>query len=438
MIITIIIALLLIAIAFCGAPLFSIIGAVALIAFHGADIDSSAMIVELYRLASAPTLLAIPLFTFAGYLLAESGTPKRLVGLSQAFFGWMPGGLAIVALVSCAIFTAFTGASGVTIIALGGLLYPILTREGYGESFSLGLLTTSGSLGLLFPPSLPLILYSRVASNSRTVAGAIPDVSVDKLFVAGFLPGILLVAVLGVYSIRQGKKAHVPTIPFRWHNVGVALRDAIWEVPLPFLVIGGLYGGWFTATEAAAVTAFYVFIVEVFIYRDLKLFTDVPRIMKESMVLVGAILVILGCAMGLTNYLIDAEVPMKLFALIERFIASRGLFLVLLNLFLLVVGMMMDIFSAIIVVVPLIIPIASAYHVNPLHLGIIFLTNLEIGYLTPPVGLNLFISSFRFEKPVSGVVRATLPYIGILLLALIVITYVPQLSLWLVDFLQSN
>lgn len=433
---TILYGLLLIALAFLGSPLFAIIGTIALLAFHAADIDTSAVIVEMYRLASQPTLIAIPLFTFVGYILAESKTPKRLVALSQAFFGWMPGGLAIVALVSCAVFTAFTGASGVTIVALGGLLYPILVQEKYPEKFSLGLLTTSGSLGLLFPPSLPLILYSMVAANSRTVGGNIPDVSIDKLFVAGIVPGIFLVIILSVYSMRQGKKSFMQVIPFSWKNVLAASKDAAWEIPLPFLIIGGIYGGLFTATEAAAVTAFYVLFVEVFIYRDLKLFSDIPHIMKESMVLVGAIIVILGCAMGLTNYLIDEEVPMKLFDLIQQFISSREVFLILLNIFLLMVGMMMDIFSAIIVVVPLIIPIATAYSINPVHLGIIFLTNLEIGYLTPPVGLNLFISSFRFEKPVTRIIRAVLPFIGILLIALIVITYVPDLSLWLVEFLK--
>ncbi|HEV8538083.1 MAG TPA: TRAP transporter large permease subunit [Bacteroidota bacterium] len=429
----IVIGILLVALAFLGAPLFSIIGAIALAAFYSAGIDTSAIIVELYRLASAPTLIAIPLFTFAGYILAESKTPKRLVALSQALFGWIPGGLAVVALVSCAVFTAFTGASGVTIIALGGLLYPILIQERYEEKFSLGLLTTSGSLGLLFPPSLPLILYSMVASNSRVAGGSVPDVTIDKLFVAGILPGVLLVIMLSVFSIRHGLRARVPRIPFEWNTIRAAVTDAAWEIPLPFLIIGGIYGGLFTATEAAAVTAFYALIVEVFVYRDLKLFSDIPRIMKESMILVGAIIVILGCAMGLTNYLIDEEVPMKLFQTIQELISSKAVFLILLNIFLLIVGMMMDIFSAIIVVVPLIIPIATAYGISPLHLGIIFLTNLEIGYLTPPVGLNLFISSFRFEKPISEVVRATLPFIGILLIALALITYVPEMSLWLVE-----
>jgi C4-dicarboxylate transporter, DctM subunit len=407
-----------------GAPLFTIIGAAAMLSFTGAGIDSSAVIVELYRIGSNPTLVAIPLFTFAGYMLAESKAPTRLVNLSRAFFGWIPGGLGVVALVTCAVFTAFTGASGVTIVALGGLLYPILMNEKYGERFSLGLVTTSGSLGLLFPPSLPLILYAVIAK-----------ISVDQLFAAGIIPGLILVVALAGYSIRQGVVQKVPRTAFSWREVLLAVRATAWELPLPILVIGGIYSGFFTATEAAAVTAFYVLIVEVFIYRDIKLFSDVPRVMRESMLLVGAILMIIGTAMGLTNYLVDEEVPMQLFEYTKTFISSPVWFLVVLNLFLIVVGMMMDIFSAIIVVVPLIIPIANAYGINPVHLGIIFLANLEIGYLTPPVGLNLFISSLRFHKPVFTVVRSIIPFTIILLLALLLITYVPELSLFLVQAL---
>ncbi len=407
-----------------GAPLFTIIGAAAMLSFAGQGIDPSAVIVELYRIGSNPTLVAIPLFTFAGYMLAESKAPTRLVNLSRAFFGWIPGGLGVVALVTCAVFTAFTGASGVTIVALGGLLYPILMNEKYGERFSLGLVTTSGSLGLLFPPSLPLILYAVIAK-----------ISVDQLFAAGIIPGLLLVVALATYAIRQGIVQKVPRTTFSWREVGVAMKATAWELPLPILVIGGIYSGFFTATEAAAVTAFYVLIVEVFIYKDIKLFSDVPRVMRESMLLVGAILMIIGTAMGLTNYLVDEEVPMQLFEYTKTFISSPVLFLVVLNLFLIVVGMMMDIFSAIIVVVPLIIPIANAYGINPVHLGIIFLANLEIGYLTPPVGLNLFISSLRFHKPVFTVVRSIIPFTIILLLALLLITYVPELSLFAVQAL---
>ncbi|MDL1894212.1 TRAP transporter large permease [Sphingobacteriales bacterium CHB3] len=421
---TFVIGLLLLLLALLGAPLFAIIGAVAMLSFAAEGIESSAVIVELYRICSNPTLVAIPLFTFAGYVLAESKTPVRLVNLARAFFGSLSGGLSVVALVTCALFTAFTGASGVTIVALGGLLLPILLKEQYPEKFSLGLITTSGSLGLLFPPSLPLILYSVTAK-----------LSIDQLFAAGLIPGILLVAILSVYGVRQGKKAKVPTVPFTWSNVKSAVREAAWEIPLPFIVIGGIYSGTFTATEAAAVTAFYVLIVEVFIYKDLHFFRDIPRVMRQSMVLVGAILMIIGTAMGLTNYLVDNEVPMKLFEFTQSFITNPIMFLIVLNIFLILVGMMMDIFSAIIVVVPLILPIAVAYGVHPVHLGIIFLTNLEIGYLTPPVGLNLFISSIRFQKPVFTIVRATLPYIGMLLIALLIITYVPWLSLWLVELL---
>jgi C4-dicarboxylate transporter DctM subunit len=426
-----IIGILLLLLALFGAPLFAILGAVTLIAFLFAQTDTSIAIVELYRITNESVLIAIPLFTFAGYMLAESQTPKRLIQLSRAFFGWVPGGLAVVVLVSCAVFTAFTGASGVTIVALGGLLFPILIQERYPERFSLGLVTTSGSLGLLFPPSLPLILYGMVASLASAQAGSLEIVSVNQLFVAGILPGMLLVAVLSFYSMRKGAQAAVPRTPFSWVNVWKSVRGAAWEIPLPFMIIGGIYGGIFTATEAAAVTAFYVFIVEVFIYRDLSLVRDVSRVMRESMLLVGAIIVIIGSALGLTGYLIIEEIPQKLFEFIQTYISSKALFLILLNVFLLIVGMMMDIFSAIIIVVPLIIPVARSFGVDPIHLGIIFLTNLEIGYLTPPVGLNLFISSFRFEKSIARVALSVLPYIGILLAALLIITYVPELSLWL-------
>jgi len=421
---TAIVVLAFVLLALLGAPLFTIIGAIALLAFSGQGIDPSVIIVDLTRIATNPTLVAIPLFTFGGYLLAESKAPIRMVNLARALFGSIPGGLAVVALLTCAIFTAFTGASGVTIVALGGLLYPILLKENYPERFSLGLVTTSGSLGLLFPPSLPIILYGLVAS-----------ISIDKLFAAGLLPGLLLLVLLSGYGVIKVRRLNVPKHRFVMAEAIAAIKEAAWEIPLPIVIIVGIYTGVFTATEAAAVTAFYVFVVEVFVYKDLHLSRDIPRVMKDSMLLVGAIIMIICVAMGLTNFLIDQEIPNALFEFTKRFVSSGTMFLVVLNLFLIIVGMMMDIFSAIIVVVPLILPIAKAYGIDPVHLGIIFLANLEIGYLTPPVGLNLFISSLRFDKPVFTVVRATLPYIGILLVALLIITYVPQLSLWLVTLL---
>lgn len=404
-----------------GAPLFALLAAGGLLAFHLADIDTAAFIVELHRLADFPALIAIPLFTFAGYILAESKAPRRLMNFVQAIFGWMPGGMAMVALFTTAMFTAFTGASGVTIIALGGLLYPALIEHGYPEKYSLGLVTTSGSLGLLFPPSLPIILYALVAK-----------VSLDTLFLAGLVPGIFLLLVLSAYSIRMGTKAKVKLAPFSAGILWRALKDAVWELPLPFFVIGGIYGGIFTATEAAAITAIYVLLVEVFIRRDLRFFDDVPRIIRNSMVLVGAILIMMGAAMGVTNYLIDQEIPQILFEFISRYVTSKVVFLMVLNIFILVMNMI-EIFSAIIIIVPIIVPVALQYGVNPIHLGIIFLLNLELGYMTPPLGLNLFLSSIRFNKKLPSVYKAVMPFFILVLIVLLLITYVPHLSLFLTN-----
>lgn len=400
-----------------GLPLFAVFGGIALFQYLNNGLSPVAMISEYYKLASQPVLLTIPLFTFAGYLLAESGAPHRLVKVAKALVGWMPGGLAVVTILSCAFFTAFTGASGVTIIALGGLLYPILMEDGYGDKFSMGLVTCCGSVGLLFAPSLPLILY-----------GLIGGVNIDHLFIAGILPSLVIIAILTIHSALVGHKQKVSRVPFEFKNIVTSIREAIWELPLPFIVLVGIYGGFITASEAAAVTAFYVLIVEVFIYRDIKPFKDIPRIIRESMMLVGGILIILGIAMGLTNFMIDQQVPDMLFAWVSKFITSKYMFLVVLNFFLLIVGCLMDIFSAIIVVVPIIMPIAKNYGVDPIHLAMVFLTNLEIGYLTPPVGLNLFISSFRFNRPVIDLYRISFPFLMLLILALAVITYIPWIS----------
>ena len=408
--------ILILAFALMGAPIYVVMTLISAVAFSFAEIELSAIAVEIYRMAAAPTLLTIPLFTFAGYLMAESKSPQRLLKLAHASLGWLPGGVAIVSLIICAFFTAFTGASGVTIIALGGLLYPMLLKEKYDEDFTLGLITTSGSLGLLFPPSLPIILY-----------GIVAKVDIDKLFLAGIIPGALLIIILSAYSIYKGNE--LVRSEFSWQELKEGIREARWEIPLPFIVLGGIYSGTITPTEASAICALYVLIIECFLYKDLNLFNDVPRVIKESMSLVGAILLILCCALGLTSYLVDEEIPLKILEMMRSLIDNKYVFLLFLNIFLLIVGAMMDIFSAIIVVVPLILPIAEEFGVNPIHLAIIFLTNLEIGYITPPVGINLFISSFRFDKSVIQLYRVAIPYLVLLIIALLLITYIPWLTL---------
>jgi tripartite ATP-independent transporter DctM subunit len=400
-----------------GVPVFIVICGLAVYLFFISGIDLSAIIIEMHRMATTPVLVAIPLFTFAGYLLSESGAPKRLIRLSNAVLGWLPGGLAVIALICCAVFTALTGATGLTIIALGGILLPAMTRGKYPEVFSLGLLTTSGTLGLLFPPSLPLIIYAIVAK-----------VRIDQLFIAGIIPGILLVVLLSVFSINRAVQNNIPKTRLQISEIWSAIKAAVWELPLPLVVLGGIYSGKFAVSEAAAITAVYVLIVEIFIYRDIR-WKDLPEIMKKSMVLVGAVLIILGAAMGLTNYLIDAEIPMQMLEFFKLHIESKILFLIVLNIFLLAVGCTMGIFSALVVVVPLLSPIAQAYGIDPIHLGIIFLANLEIGASIPPLGINLFIASIRFERPVLKLYVASLPFIAILLLALALITYIPWMSL---------
>ena len=419
--------LLLIVLAVLGAPLFALIAAIALLGFHAAGQGGVAVAVEFYRLADMPALIAIPLFTLAGFLLAESQAPQRLVRLSNALLGWLPGGLAIVAVIACAMFTAFTGATGVTIVALGAVLYPALLQANYGERFSLGLLTASGSLGLILVPSMPLILYGVVAQQFHTT----PPVSIDALFKAGILPCILMVTLLSIYSIWHARRVHVAREPTSTRELLAALRDAAWEIPLPFVVLGGIYSGKLAASEAAAATALYVLVVTVLIRHEIPA-KKLPLVAREAMLLVGAILVILGFSLALTNWLIDAEVPEKLFQAIQGSITSKGVFLLVLNLFLLVFGMLLEGFPAIIILVPLVLPVALHYNVDPVHLGIVFLANLQLGIFLPPVGMNLFIASMRFGKPVITLVRASIPFFLILLAAVLVITYWPDLSLALV------
>jgi C4-dicarboxylate transporter, DctM subunit len=417
------ILLALIVVALLGAPLFAVIGAIALAGFHLAGYDLSIVVIEFYRLGENPVLIAIPLFTLAGYLLSESEAPRRLVRVSDALLGWLPGGLAIVALVVSALFTALTGASGVTIVALGALLFPALVQAGYPRMFSLGLVTTSGSLGLLFAPSLPLILYGFVAQQLDTQ----PPVDIGALFIAGILPGLLMILLLALYCVYIGMK--VPRAGRRGRGeLWAALRDAAWEIPLPFLVLGGIYSGWLAPSEVAAVTALYVFAVVVLIRRELP-WGKLASVGREAMRMVGAILIILGLALGLTNWMIDAEVPQGLFALMQANVESRWVFLLLVNGFLLVVGMLLDVFSAVFVLVPMLLPVAQGYGIDPLHFGILMLANLQIGYFTPPIGMNLFIASLRFKVPLLELARACLPFFFILLLALALITWWPALSL---------
>jgi len=424
----ILVGLLLVIFALLGAPLFAIIAASAMWGFYNNDIDLSIIPLEIYRIAEMPVLLAIPLFTFAGYLLSESQAPHRLVRLTQALIGWVPGGLAIVALGACSIFTAFTGASGVTIVALGALLYPALKEANYPPSFNLGLVTTSGSLGLLFAPSLPLILYGIVAQQ----ADVGPPISIEDLFLAGIFPGLLMLALLSAWSIWVNRSHRRKLASFSLREVGAAFKDAAWEIPLPVVVLGGIYSGYFAVSEAAAVTALYVIVVEVLILREVSL-RHLPEVMRQSMIMVGGILLILGVSLASANYLIDIGAPTKLFHAIQVHVTDRLTFLILLNIFLLILGALLDIFSALVLVVPLILPVAIGYGVHPVHLGIIFLANMQIGYLTPPVGLNLFISSYRFKKPITEIYRSTWPFLVMLMLCVLLITYLPGLSLFFLE-----
>jgi len=412
--------IILILLAIFGAPLFAVIAASAMLGFQREETDLMNMALEVQGIGDLPFLAAIPLFTFAGYLLSESDAPKRLVKVTGAFLGWLPGGLALVSLAACAFFTAFTGASGVTIIALGAILYPALKHDGYPDKFNLGLVTSSGSLGLLFAPSLPLILY-----------GVIAEVSIDSLFLAGILPGLIMLAMLSGWSLWVNRHNRKPAGSFSWKAAGAALRESAWEIPLPFVVLGGIYSGFLAVSEAAAITALYVLIVEVVIHREIP-WRKLPSIMRSSMVLVGGILIILGVSLASTNYMIGAGIPQMLLENVANLVSSPVSFLILLLVFLLILGAILDIFSAIVLVVPLILPIAAQYGVHEVHLGIVFLAAMQLGYMTPPVGLNLFIASYRFEKPIMHVYSATFPFLIILMLSVILIAFWPNLSLWLV------
>jgi len=413
--------IIIIIIAIIGTPLFAVIAATAIIGFIGTGTPLTVVAQEIAGITDMQLLYTIPLFAFAGYVLAHSNTSKRLVRLTKAAIGFLPGGLAIVTLLTCALFTAFTGASGVTIIALGGFLLPSLLSERYNEKFSYGLITTAGSVGLLFPPSLPIIMF-----------GVVSQASIDKMFIAGILPGIVIILVFAIYSFLISKRDKVETTKFSFKELLSSLWEMKFEIPLPILLFVGIYSGRLAISDAAAFTALYIVIVEIFIQKDIKI-KQLPLIIKESMVLVGAILIILSCSRATSNLLIEQEIPQKLFSIIEGVISSKLVFLIVLNIFLLIVGCIMDIYSALMIVVPLILPIAKAYNIDLIHLGIIFLTNLEIGYLTPPVGMNLFISSLRFNRSIIDIYKYVVIFIGLSFISLILITYIPNLSLWFIE-----
>jgi len=428
-----ILLLIIIILALLEAPLFTIISGLSMLFLFFVDFDTQSIqliIIEMNRLASMPVLVALPLFTFVGCLLTATSAPKRIMRIMNAFMGWLPGGLAIAGLCSCAFFTALTGASGVTIVALGSVLYPILKKNRYDEKFTLGLLTTSGSLGLLFPPSLPVILY-----------GVVAGVDISKIFKAALIPGILLIIALSLYAIfrnrystgtKQKEREPLKKNPSK-QTLGKAIKEGIWDWPVLIIIIGGVYGGLVTIAEVSAIVVLYVVVTECFILKEINLFRDIPKIIIESTILSGAIIIILSVALGFTGYLVDEQIPTKLLKFLSSFTDNKFVFLAGLNILLLAVGCIMDIFSAIIIIVPIMVPIAIEYGVDPIHLCIIFLVNLEIGYSTPPVGINLFIASLKFERPVSLLYRATLPYLMVLLIVLLLITYVPILSLFLIQ-----
>jgi C4-dicarboxylate transporter DctM subunit len=410
---------------FLGTPLFIVIAAAAFLGFYVSDIPPTVVAIEMYRLIETPMLMALPLFTFSGYLLAESGMSRRLVALTDALLGRLPGGLALIAYVTCALFTAFTGASGVTIVALGALLLPALKAGGYDDRFSLGLVTTSGSLGLLIAPSLPLILYGVLVQQMDLPI----TFTLQELFIAGLLPAILMIGLLMAYTVWSQKGVSAA-------DRGGSIRAAVWEMryelPLPFVVLGGIYSGFFAVSEAAAITAAYAVIAEVVLMREIQL-RALGGIIRDAMVMVGGILLILAVSLAFTNFLVDAEVPQTLFEWVSAYISSPLTFLLLLNLILLALGAILDIFSALIIMIPLIVPMAMQFGVHPVHLGIIFLANMQIGYFTPPVGMNLFIASYRFNRSITELYRATLPFMLVLLFALALITYFPWFSLGLIS-----
>jgi C4-dicarboxylate transporter DctM subunit len=425
-------ALVVLAAALLGAPVFVAMGGIAAVLFFAEGTPVSAVTRRVYDLIASPTLPAIPLLTAAGYVLAESAAAERLVRFFRAIFGWMPGGIAVMVAAVCALFTTFTGGSGVTIIALGGLVYPILRKDGYSEGFSLGLVTASGSLGLLFPPSLPVVLYSVVASSRDQV------VPLDQLYIAGLLPGLLMIVLTAIYGVIIGRQVRGERQPFSWREAAVSTWRAKWELGLPFVIIALFATGFLTLLETAAAALAYAVIVECFITRDLHIFKTLPQVLLKAAGLMGAVLILLSIAMGLTNYLVDAQIPDQILAWVQTHIHSQEMFLLALNLFLLVVGSVVEIYAAIVILAPLIVPLGAAFNVNPIHLGVIFLANLELGFLFPPVGLNLFLSSTRFGKPLPQLYKHVVPFLIILAIGVLLVTYMPWMSLGILHLMGKG
>ncbi len=401
-----------------GTPLFVCLGILTLLLLWSVGLDPQVVAIEIYRISRSPGLVAIPMFAYSGVVMARSRMPVRFVGLAQALVGWLPGAAAVVTLAIFELFTALTGASGLSILAVGGMLYSVLRNAGYSDRFSLGLISSAGSLGVLLPPSIVIIFY-----------GTLTSTPIDVLFKAGLLPTAVMLGMLGAYCAWKGMGSGTRT-PFSWRRLASAAWEARFEIPLPLLVIGGAYSGVITISEIACITALYVTIVEVALYRDVGLKDIAVTIPVETMKLVGAIFVVLGVALGLTNVLVDQGIPEHLIAWSAGFISSKVGFLIALNLLLLALGCMLDVFSALILVVPLVTPLALSHGVHPVHLGIIFLANLEVGYSTPPVGLNLFVASLAFKRPLVDTMRAALPFVLILMIGVLIITFVPALSTW--------
>lgn len=425
-------SLLVLAGALLGAPVFVAFGGIALVGFVTEGTTVAAVSSQVYRLLASETLPAIPLLTAAGYVLAESAAADRLVRFFRALFAWMPGGVAVMVAAVCAMFTTFTGGSGVTIIALGGLVYPILRRDGYPEGFSLGLVTAAGSLGLLFPPSLPVLLYSIVASTSEQT------VAVDSLYIAGFLPGLLLVLITAGYGIVVGRQAGLERQPFSWKEVVQATWQAKWELLLPVLVVALFLSGLATMLQTAAAALAYAVVVECFVTRDLRVLSSLPRALLKAAALMGAVLILLSIAMGLTIYLVDIQLPDMLLEWVKTHVSSRVVFLLALNVILLVLGSVVEIYAAITILAPLVAPLGAAFEIDPVHLGVIFLANLELGFLFPPVGLNLFLSSSRFGTPLPQLYRHVVPFLIILGIGVLLITYFPAMSVGFLHLVGKN